>query len=394
MPRNRAPPGPRQARWPLGSVPLPRGGPRVNVVAAPTPQLAPQPLVEVASLAKHFPTTVPWPKTGAVPTPGARPLFSSGLPGAIYRAFSRMPAAVRAVDDVSFEILPGETLGLVGESGCGKSTLGRTILRLVEPTSGRIVFDGADITSLPPSRLRTFRRHMQMIFQDPYASLNPRLTIGATLAEPLEIHKLVRTKRQREERVSELLEKVGLRPDAARRYPHEFSGGQRQRVGIARALAVQPKFIVADEPISALDVSIQAQIVNLLSDLQKLERLTYLFISHDLRIVQHACNRVAVMYLGRIVELAPSEELYREPLHPYTQALLSAVPVPDPARKRQRIILEGDVPSPLRPPPGCPFHPRCPVKDKPPACFRELPMLRQVGRTGAQGQVVACHAAS
>jgi oligopeptide/dipeptide ABC transporter ATP-binding protein len=301
-----------------------------------------------------------------------------------------MPAAVRAVDQVSLSIRAGETLGLVGESGCGKSTLGRTVLRLLDPTGGKVVFEGKDITALPQRELRPVRRHMQMIFQDPYASLNPRMSVGETLAEPLEIHGLARTRAERAERVAELLAKVGLRPDAARRYPHEFSGGQRQRVGIARALAVQPRFIVADEPISALDVSIQAQIVNLLVDLQKAERLTYLFISHDLKIVRHISDRVAVMYLGKVVELAAAAALYQEPLHPYTTALLSAVPVPDPARQRTRIILEGDVPSPMRPPPGCPFHPRCPVKDKPRACFEEPPPLREV----RPGHWAACHVAS
>ncbi len=297
--------------------------------------------------------------------------------------------AVQAVSEIDLEIAPGETLGLVGESGCGKSTLGRTLLRLVEPTAGRISFDGVDVTRLSHRALRPLRRSMQMIFQDPYASLNPRMTVGAAIAEPLEIHQLAATKRERDERVLALLAKVGLRADAAKRYPHEFSGGQRQRVGIARALAVKPRFIVCDEPISALDVSIQAQIVNLLEDLQKAEQLTYLFISHDLKVVQHVCDRVAVMYLGRIVELADAKTLYREPKHPYTQALLSAVPRADPKSKRERIILQGDVPSPLAPPPGCPFHPRCPVKDKPKACFEQLPQLRVL----ANGSRAACHVA-
>ena len=287
------------------------------------------------------------------------------------------------------EIQRGETLGLVGESGCGKSTLGRTLLRLLEPTAGTITIDGRDITGLSRRELRPLRRDMQMIFQDPYASLNPRMSIGTTLAEPLVIHDLEPTAAARTARVRQLLETVGLRADAAGRYPHEFSGGQRQRIGIARALACRPKFIVCDEPISALDVSIQAQIVNLLEDLQDAEKLTYLFISHDLKVVQHICDRVAVMYLGRIVELAAAKVLYREPRHPYTQALLSAVPRIDPKARRERVLLTGDVPSPLAPPPGCPFHPRCPVKDKPAACFTELPRLRVL----ANGSQAACHVA-
>jgi oligopeptide/dipeptide ABC transporter ATP-binding protein len=298
-------------------------------------------------------------------------------------------AVLRAVTDVDLEIAPGETLGLVGESGCGKSTLGRTLIRLLEPTGGTIKFEGKDVTELSQRAMRPLRRKMQMIFQDPYASLNPRMTVGNAIAEPLAIHGLAKTTRDREARVQELLAKVGLRAEAARRYPHEFSGGQRQRIGIARALAVRPRFIVCDEPISALDVSIQAQIVNLLQDLQEAEQLTYLFISHDLKIVQHVCDRVAVMYLGRIVELAEAKTLYREPKHPYTQALLSAVPRVDAASKRERIILQGDVPSPLAPPPGCPFHPRCPVKNKPEACYKELPKLRVL----ANGSRAACHVA-
>ncbi|MEO7734059.1 MAG: oligopeptide/dipeptide ABC transporter ATP-binding protein [Kofleriaceae bacterium] len=307
----------------------------------------------------------------------------------MWRAVTRRPATVQAVTEVDLEIRRGETLGLVGESGCGKSTLGRTILRLLEPTTGEIRFAGTDLTRLPQRALRPLRRQMQMIFQDPYASLNPRMTVGAAIAEPLAIHRLAQTTQERDRRVQELLERVGLRADAARRYPHEFSGGQRQRVGIARALACKPQFIVCDEPISALDVSIQAQIVNLLEDLQDAEQLTYLFISHDLKIVQHICDRVAVMYLGRIVELADAQTLYRAPKHPYTQALLSAVPRIDPKGRRDRILLTGDVPSPIDPPKGCAFHPRCPVKVKPAACFEQLPKLR-VLQNGARA---ACHVA-
>jgi len=306
--------------------------------------------------------------------------------------FRERGAVLRAVEDVSLAIQPGETLSLVGESGCGKSTLGRTLLRLHEPTAGRILFDGQPIEKLPQRALRPLRRHMQMIFQDPYASLNPRMTVGAAIAEPLEIHDIGAGRAERAARVAALLGEVGLPADAARRYPHEFSGGQRQRVGIARALAARPRFVVADEPISALDVSIQAQIVNLLEDLQEKEKLTYLFISHDLKVVRHISDRVAVMYLGRIVESAAADPLYREPLHPYTQALLSAVPVPDPRSKsrRLRIVLDGDVPSPLDPPGGCPFHPRCPVRDKPPECFSTRPPLREV----RPAHFAACHVAS
>ncbi len=272
--------------------------------------------------------------------------------------FSRAVSAVKAVDGVSLEISAGETLGLVGESGCGKSTLGRTILRLLEPSEGRIFFDAQNILDYDSSRLRALRKEMQIIFQDPYSSLNPRMTVGSIIGEAFTIHKLARGKDKRN-RIMALLDEVGLHPDSYGRYPHEFSGGQRQRIGIARALAVEPRFIVCDEPVSALDVSIQAQILNLLMELQERRNLTYLFIAHDLRVVEHISDRVAVMYLGRIVELAPASRLYDNPLHPYTMALMSAVPIPEPSRKRTRIILEGDVPSPINPPTGCPFHPRC-----------------------------------
>lgn len=298
----------------------------------------------------------------------------------------REVGTVKAVDDISFEIYEGETLGLVGESGCGKSTTGRTILQLHRATSGKVFYQDLEISSMPDHEIRTIRRDIQIIFQDPYASLNPRMTVEMIIAEPLEVHG-IGTKGERRERVKELMEMVGLNPSYIYRYPHEFSGGQRQRIGIARALALQPSFIVCDEPISALDVSIQAQVVNLLEDLQDRLGLTYLFIAHDLSMVRHISDRTAVMYLGKLVELADREELYTNALHPYTQALLSAVPLPDPPkeRKHQRIILEGDVPSPINPPSGCNFHPRCPVAID--ICSVETPEWREV----APGHMAACH---
>jgi oligopeptide transport system ATP-binding protein len=315
------------------------------------------PLLRVESLVKHFP-------------------IRRGL-------FGRTSGMVRAVDDVSFDVAERETLALVGESGCGKSTTGRLVLRLIEPTSGRVEFDGRDLSALSDSAMREVRGALQIIFQDPFGSLNPRMTVGQTLEEPLALHGLAEGGRRA--RVAEILNLVGLAPEYARRYPHEFSGGQRQRIGIARALAVEPRLIVCDEPVSALDVSIQAQVVNLLRDLQSRLGLSYIFIAHDLAVVKFIATRVAVMYLGRIVEFADKRALFREPRHPYTQALLAAIPVPDPAQKRRRLVLEGDVPNPANPPSGCRFRTRCPHAQR--RCAEETPPLEADG----DGHATACH---
>jgi oligopeptide transport system ATP-binding protein len=318
------------------------------------------PLLQVKNLVKHFPV-------------------KGGL-------LQREVGRVHAVDGLSFDLTAGETLGVVGESGCGKSTMGRCLLRLIEPTSGEVWFEGKNVTAMGKDDLRAMARDMQIIFQDPYASLNPRMTVGAIIGEALTIHKLAPTKETYRDRIVELLETVGLSADHMRRYPHEFSGGQRQRIGIARALAVSPKLVVCDEAVSALDVSIQAQVINLLEDLQAKFNLTYIFIAHDLSVVEHISDRVAVMYLGRIVEIAPARDLYITPRHPYTEALLSAVPIPDPTIKRKRVMLQGDVPSPINPPTGCHFHTRCP-KAQHPRCSTEKPQLQQA----ADGHWVACH---
>ncbi len=334
-------------------------------------------------------TTPASPATSATKGPAKEPLLSVNnlvkhfsIKGGL---FQREVDKVHAVDGVSFDVDAGETLGLVGESGCGKSTTGRCILRLIDPTSGEVKFEGKDVTHASREKNPSLCRDMQIIFQDPFASLNPRMTVGAIIGEALIIHKLHGSRQQMQDRVADLLRTVGLQPDHMRRFPHEFSGGQRQRIGIARALAVEPKLIVCDEPVSALDVSIQAQVINLLEDLQEKFGLTYLFIAHDLSVVEHISNRVAVMYLGRVVEIAKSADLYTNPLHPYTEALLSAVPIPDPTVKRKRIMLQGDVPNPINPPKGCHFHTRCPIKQD--ICTREAPPLKRA----ANGHAVACH---
>ncbi|MCP4687738.1 MAG: dipeptide ABC transporter ATP-binding protein [Desulfobacterales bacterium] len=320
--------------------------------------VAPMALLEVQNLKKFFPV-------------------KKGI-------FSRTRGWVRAVDGVSFTLGRGETLGLVGESGCGKTTVGRTILRLIEPTAGRVTFNGEDLLGMAPGALRKMRGSIQIIFQDPFSSLNPRMSVGEIIAEPIRNHR--RTSRgEIKDRVAHLMSKVGLRPEYINRYPHEFSGGQRQRIGIARALALNPLAIICDEPVSALDVSIQAQVINLLAQLQEEMNLSYLFIAHDLSVVEHISDRIAVMYLGRIVELASDRDLYQNPRHPYTRALLSAVPIPDPDIRREKILLQGDVPSPINPPPGCTFHTRCPMREE--ICTQQEPVFEDVGG----GHQVACH---
>ncbi|MCZ6695167.1 MAG: ABC transporter ATP-binding protein [Acidobacteria bacterium] len=319
------------------------------------------PLLEVEDLVKHFP-------------------IRRGL-------FSRVSGHIRAVDGISLTIAPGETLALVGESGSGKTTTGRCILRLLEPTAGRVRFDGTDLLALPPRGMRRMRRRIQVIFQDPYSSLNPRMRVGTIVREPLDVHRIGTGRRERDEMVAALLVRVGLDPSVMRRYPHEFSGGQRQRIGVARALALRPRLIVADEPVSALDVSVQAQVINLLIDLQEEFGIAYLFIAHDLAVVERIADRVSVMYLGRIVETAPTKEIFKNPVHPYTKALLQAIPIPDPGRARERSPLGGDLPSPANPPAGCRFHTRCPVVEE--ACSRVEPPLVEV----SPGHWAACHLA-
>ena len=328
-------------------------------VAQPASQTGKPPVLEVIDLKKHFPV-------------------KKGI-------FQTTVGQVFAVDGVSFTINEGETLGLVGESGCGKSTVGRTLMRLIEPTAGKILLDGRDVTGLSKSELRPYRREMQIIFQDPFSSLDPRMTAGDIVGEPLSVHGIGNSKDERRDLVAELFERVGLRRGQMDNFPHQFSGGQRQRIGIARALALNPKLIVGDEPVSALDVSIQAQVINLLLDLQAERKLSYLFISHNLAVVEHISHRIAVMYLGRIVEYASKEAIFRNPKHPYTKALLSAVPVPDPTLKREKLVLQGDVPSPVTPPSGCHFHTRCPFAED--ICRKESPPLREIN----PGQLAACH---
>jgi oligopeptide transport system ATP-binding protein len=348
---------------PQSLVPPSASAPSVADVTSEGDSPRPRTLVATDHITKYFPVRAGW--------------------------LSREVKFVRAVDGVSIRMRRGQTMGLVGESGCGKSTLGRLILRLIDPTFGRVMYDGRDLVPLRPSALRPLRRKMQIIFQDPYSSLNPRMTVRQIVGEAIQIHKLAATRADEERRVSDLLEKVGLRKEAMNRYPHEFSGGQRQRIGIARALAVEPEFIVCDEPISALDVSIQAQIVNLLQDLQEQLGLTYLFISHDLKIVEHMSHRVAVMYLGRIVEQAHAADLYAEPLHPYTRALMSAVPSLDPKHRKLRVLLEGDMPSAIDPPKGCAFHPRCPRAEKG-KCDVDTPRLVEL-EEGSSHRVACWH---